>query len=89
MFNDFAAHSNAIFFPPVVVASLLFWLCGLPSVIFECPWVASGCFWFCLVCWLWLPSLFLPGQEVCCVLVGHHSRSLARSVQCNRMLSIT
>jgi hypothetical protein len=39
-----AARCNAVFFPSVVVASSYFWLCGLPSVLFRCPWVPHGCF---------------------------------------------
>jgi hypothetical protein len=42
--KDSAAHCKAGFFPPTVVAS------G-----YLIMWVAHGCFWFCLVCWLWLP----------------------------------
>jgi hypothetical protein len=41
MAKDSAAHCNAVFFPPIVVI-WLFWLCGLPSVLFGCPWVARG-----------------------------------------------
>jgi hypothetical protein len=32
MVKDSAAHCNAVFFPPIVVASGYFWLCGLPLV---------------------------------------------------------
>jgi hypothetical protein len=51
MVKDSAVHCNAVFFPPVLVASgylvmgvLVIWLWGLPSVLFGCPWVARGCF---------------------------------------------
>jgi hypothetical protein len=50
--KDSAAHCNAVFFPPILVASGYFLLCGLPSVLFRCPWVARDCFWLCLICWL-------------------------------------
>jgi hypothetical protein len=44
MVMDSAAYYSVVFFPPIVVAIGYFWLCGLPSVLFRCPWVARGCF---------------------------------------------
>jgi hypothetical protein len=66
---------NTILFLPVSCL-WLFWLCRIPSVLFMYPCVARGCFWFSLVCWLWLPWMFLLGREFYFMLVGHHSRSL-------------
>jgi hypothetical protein len=40
--KDSAPHCNAVFFPTFVVASAYFRLCGLPSVLFWCPWAARG-----------------------------------------------
>jgi hypothetical protein len=37
--KESAAHCNAVFFSPLVVTSGYFQLCGLPSVLFVCPWV--------------------------------------------------
>jgi hypothetical protein len=54
MVKDSAAHCNAVFFPPTVVP-LVILVMWRTSVLFGCPWVACGCFWLCVVCWLWLP----------------------------------
>jgi hypothetical protein len=52
--KDSAAHSNAVFFPPIVVVSGYFGYVGYHQ-FFLFPCVSRGCSCFCLVCWLWLP----------------------------------
>jgi hypothetical protein len=37
-------------------------------------WVSLGCKW---LFWLLLPWIFVLGREFCCMLAGHHSRSLS------------
>jgi hypothetical protein len=39
-----AAHCNAVFFSPILVASAYFGYVVYHQFLFGCPWVAGGCF---------------------------------------------